>query len=75
VSDTRRVCDLTAAELLEAGFAHFAELGWTHGLWKVEALLDDGRVRKVLPAPAGDRPVTLGRGELDRLDRELGSAA
>lgn len=75
MTDTRRVCDLTAAELLEAGFAHFEALGWTRGLWRIETLLDSGRVRRVEPEIAGERPVTLGRGELDRLDGKLGSAA
>jgi hypothetical protein len=73
VTDTRRVCDLTAGELLDAAWAQLAGIGVTAGAWSVRAYVVDGHTRSIQPEPGGGRPVTIGRGELERLDREFRS--
>lgn len=73
LTDTRRVCDLSPLELLEAAFTDLAQLGLTHGVWDVEIRLEQGRVRRVVPEPAGPKMprAAIGRRQLG----ELGSAA
>lgn len=74
MTDTRRVCDLTAAELLDAAWVQLATLGVTRGAWSVRAYIVDGRTRSIRPKVAGERPATIGRRQLEQ-PGELGSAA
>lgn len=73
MTDTRRVCDLSPLELLEAAFAACADYGWTVGHWAVELHVEDGHVRRALPrlVDAAPHRVAVGRSQL----RERGKAA
>lgn len=74
MTDTRRVCDLTPLDLLEAAFAELSQLGLTRGQWLIEIHLHDGVVRRAVPEPmprVHAPRATLGRRQLG----ELGSAA
>lgn len=55
MTDTRRVCDLTAAEMIEAGLAATA---WKDGKWEVTFAIEDGRVR------TGRYPVLVSEGRI-----------
>lgn len=74
--DTRRVCDLSPLELLEAAIDGLARFGWASGRWNVELYVDDGHVRQARAALAGDRRSSVSRSQLEQLGSdELGSAA
>lgn len=71
MTDTRRVCDLSAGELLEAALEATSGLGWTRSAWVLELHAIDGVVRKLEARPVAERPVafTLGRHALLDLHR------
>lgn len=71
VTDTRRVCDLSPAELLDATWERLHDLGWTEGGWVLEVYEVDGHTREIRARLANGRKASVGRRQLD----ELGSAA
>lgn len=86
LTDTRRVCDLTPVELLEAALTKCGVFGWANGRWVLELHANDGWVRRVVPTQLEEVPirVVVGRhqlqgidaaGELRKPDSGLGSAA
>lgn len=66
--DTRRVCDISCAELLDAAVARLAATGVGEGRWLLELYLDAGRIRhaRVRP-PHVEHHASIGRTLLDSL--------
>jgi hypothetical protein len=69
MSDVRRVCDLNAAELLEAALVAAADFGWASGRWVFEIHANDGFVRRMVPTRIEDVPirVVVGRRQLEHV--------
>lgn len=69
--DTRRVCDLSPAELFEAAVAGCSHFGWTSGKWEPTLGLEDGVLRQVryptLVMEGRVLWVTVGRRQLDQV--------
>ena len=59
MTDQRRVCDLTPAELLEAAILGCSQLGWATGPWDITVGVNDGHLRRVRVAVSADQGRTV----------------
>lgn len=79
MTDTRRVCDLSPAELFEAAVARCGELGWDAGKWELRLSYDGGHlIRGRVPLLVTEGRIswaTVGRGQLHRLTESVESDA
>lgn len=69
--DTRLVCDLSPAELIEAGIAAASSAAWSVGHWEIVLGIVDGVLRQIkYPTLIVEGRVlwaTVGRRQLDRV--------
>lgn len=79
VTDTRRVCDLSPAELFEAAMTRCDPLGWAAGKWDLALGFEDAHLlRAKVPVLVSEGRVTwatVGRAQLHRLGVSVESEA
>lgn len=55
----RRVRDLSAADLLDEALRRFEDAGWGRGRWRIELLVEEGRVQRLEPVAWDTPPLRL----------------